>query len=95
MNSKVSNERRAISGQPNRGCLGIMQDTRSDNADAETAYAVLKAGYRPFDCSRQALRRELLTILGAARKLARNPAEVVNLAQERSRRDQGCVDPNL
>ena len=38
MNSKVSNERRAISGQPNRGCLGIMQDTRSDNADAETAY---------------------------------------------------------
>ena len=65
-----------------------MQDKRTDTADTESAYAVLKTGYRPFDCSRQAMRRELLAIVGGAKRSAANPAEIISFAQERSRREK-------
>ena len=76
-----------------------MVDKRADTNDTEMAYAVLKAGYRPFDCSRQATRREALANKAGAREPAKNrqcaaqPAEIVDLGLERSRRDPGRTDP--
>jgi hypothetical protein len=47
-----------------------MADKRADAPDVEAAYAVSKAGYRPFDCSRQAMRREALAVLAEAGLIA-------------------------
>ena len=82
----------------NRGYIGRMTETLAGNADVEIAYAVLKAGYRPFDCSRQAMRREALATLAGARKPANDcnheatPAAIIDLGLERSRRDLGQSD---
>ena len=64
-----------------------MRDKRTDTADTETAYAVLKTGYRPFDCSRQALRKEVLAFVGGA-KTSAHRAEIISLSEERSRREK-------
>jgi len=78
-----------------------MADLRPDGADNDTVYAVSKAGFRPFDCSRQAKRRETLAAAADAAKTPPSPepkaepAAIIDLGLERWRRDQGQNDPIL